>query len=179
MLLTTIFATPQVRWRCATHTQSLPRHRLSILPLQDASRHVPWHYCTTRGEILHAATHPCSICRLCGPQLGRCHTRYLRASGAQRERCTSAEARQKYAGMAPVTERSGKQAWVHWRLQCPQYLRHTLVEGAADSPRQSCWAQVDYPQQRDQGTAHHTAVRALACTWSRLLLRGWAGAHPV
>src|SRR6185436_8120765 len=28
---------------------------------------------------------------------------------------------------APVTERSGKKAWVHWRLQCPTFLRQTVV----------------------------------------------------
>jgi hypothetical protein len=52
-----------------------------------------------------------------------------------------------------VTERSGKKSWVHWRLQCPKLLRHTLVEGAAESTRHAFWAQVYYQQQRDKGTA--------------------------
>ena len=34
---------------------------------------------------------------------------------------------QKYTGIAPVTERSGKKQWVHWRLQCPKFLRQTFV----------------------------------------------------
>src|SRR5262249_42707780 len=43
--------------------------------------------------------------------------RLLVACGEQRERFSSAEELPKYAGLAPVTERSGKKAWVHWRLQ--------------------------------------------------------------
>jgi hypothetical protein len=68
--------------------------------------------------------------------------RLLVAFGAQRERYASAEALQTYAGMAPVTERRGKQAWVHWRLQGPTFLRQTFVEWAAASIRHSCWAHV-------------------------------------
>src|SRR5262249_8273934 len=45
--------------------------------------------------------------------------RLLVAFGEQRERYASAAELQKYAGIAPVTERSGKKSWVHWRLQCP------------------------------------------------------------
>jgi transposase len=97
--------------------------------------------------------------------------RLLVAFGEQRERYASAEALQKYAGIAPVTERSGKQSWVHWRLRCPKFLRHTFVEWAAESIRHAFWAQVSSQQQRDKGKAHQAAVRALAFTWMRLLSR--------
>jgi transposase len=63
--------------------------------------------------------------------------RLLVAFGEQRERVTSADALQKYAGIAPGTERSGKKSWVHWRLQCPTFLRQTFVEWAAASTRHS------------------------------------------
>ena len=53
--------------------------------------------------------------------------RLLVAFGEHRERYTSAAELQKYAGIAPVTERSGKQAWVHWRLQCPTFLGSVSV----------------------------------------------------
>jgi transposase len=86
--------------------------------------------------------------------------RLLVAFGEQRERFTSAEELQKYAGMAPVTERSGKKSWVHWRLQCPTFLRQTFVEWAAESTRHAFWAQVYYQQQREKGKAHQAAVRA-------------------
>ena len=100
-------------------------------------------------------------------------SRLLVAFGAQRERYTTAAALQKYAGLAPVTERSGKKAWVHWRLQCPQFLRQPCVEWAAESIRPSCWARVYYQQQRDKGKAHQAAVRALAFKWIRSLYRCW------
>jgi len=104
--------------------------------------------------------------------------RLLVAFGEQRERYASAEELQKYAGIAPVTERSGKQSWVHWRLQCPTFLRQTFVEWAAESTRHSFWAQVYYQQQRDKGKAHQAAVRALAFKWIRILYRCWQTRTP-
>jgi hypothetical protein len=47
------------------------------------------------------------------------------------------------------------------------------VEWAAESPRHAFWAQLYYQQQRDQGTAHQAAVRALAFKWIRILYRCW------
>jgi hypothetical protein len=104
--------------------------------------------------------------------------RLLVACGAPRARYPSATAWQKEAGIAPVTARSGKKARVHWRLQCPKFLRHTFVEWAAESIRHACWAQVYYQQQRDKGKAHQAAVRALAFTWIRLLSRCWQARTP-
>jgi hypothetical protein len=77
-----------------------------------------------------------------------------------------------------VTERSGKKSWVHWRLQCPQFLRHTCVEWAAESIRHACWAQVYSQQQRDKGQTHQAAVRALAFKWIRILSRCWQERTP-
>jgi len=104
--------------------------------------------------------------------------RLLVAFGEQRERYASAEELQKYAGIAPVTERSGKKSWVHWRLQCPKFLRQTFVEWAAESTRHSFWAQVYYQQQREKGKAHQVAVRALAFKWLRILYRCWQDRTP-
>jgi transposase len=103
--------------------------------------------------------------------------RLLVACGEPRERYAAA-ALQKSAGIAPVTERSGKNAWVHWRLQCPKFLRQTFVEWAAESIRHSFWAQVYYQPQRDTGKAHQVAVRALAFTWIRILSRCWQERTP-
>jgi len=104
--------------------------------------------------------------------------RLLVAFGEQRARYASASELQKYAGIAPVTERSGKQSWVHWRLQCPKFLRQTFVEWAAESIRHSFWAQVYYQQQRDKGKAHQAAIRALAFKWIRILYRCWQERTP-
>ncbi|MGH8594181.1 MAG: hypothetical protein ACREV3_10080 [Gammaproteobacteria bacterium] len=60
--------------------------------------------------------------------------------------------------MAP--ERSGKKQWVHWRLQCPKFLRQTFVEWAGKTIPRSFWAAAYYRQQRDRGCSHHAALRA-------------------
>ena len=105
-----------------------------------------------------------------GPALA---PRLLVAFGEQRERYGSAEEMQQYAGIAPVMERSGKQSWVHWRCQCPKFLRQTCVEWATGSIRFSGWARAYYEQQRDKGASHQAAVRALAFKWMRLVFRCW------
>jgi hypothetical protein len=107
-----------------------------------------------------------------------CASRLVVALGEQRERYPSAPALQKYAGIAPVTERSGQKAWVHWRLQCPKFLRHTFGEWSAEAIRHSFWAQVSYQQHRAKGTTHQAAVRALAFKGIRILSRCWPERIP-
>jgi hypothetical protein len=46
--------------------------------------------------------------------------RLLAALGTQRERYGNASQVQSYTGIAPVTERSGKKKWVHFRRACPK-----------------------------------------------------------
>jgi transposase len=104
--------------------------------------------------------------------------RLLVAFGEQRERYASAAALQQFAGIAPVTERRGKKCGVHWRFQCPTFLRQTFVEWAAASIRHSFWARVYYQQQREAGKAHPAAVRALAFKWIRILFRCWQDRTP-
>ena len=104
--------------------------------------------------------------------------RLLAAFGEQRERYASAAAMQKYSGIAPVTERSGKQCWVHWRLQCPTFLRQTFVEWTAQSIPHSYWAKAFYEQQRARGASHQAALRALAFKWIRILYRCWQDRTP-
>ena len=99
-----------------------------------------------------------------GPSLA---PRLLVAFGEQRERYNSAADIQKYSGIAPVTERSGKKHWVHWRWQCPTFLRHTFVEWAAQTINKSFWAGEYYRQQRAKGSTYQAAVRALAFKWKK------------
>ena len=110
-----------------------------------------------------------------GPHLA---PRLLVAFGEQRERFRSAEDFQKYTGVAPVTERSGHKSWVHWRWQCPTFLRQTLVEWAGQTINKSCWAGAYYRQQRNKGSTHQAAVRALAFKWVRILYRCWQTRTP-
>jgi transposase len=105
-------------------------------------------------------------------------SRLLVAFGEQRERYASAIELQQYAGIAPGTERSGKKSWVHWRLQCPTFLRQTFGEWAAASIRHAFWARIYYQPQRDKGKAQQAAVRALAFKWIRILYRCWQERTP-
>jgi transposase len=110
-----------------------------------------------------------------GPSLA---PRLLVAFGEQRDRFNSAGELQRYAGIAPVTERSGKKHWVHWRWQCSSFLRQTFVEWAAQTINKSYWAGVYYRQQRDKGATYQAAVRALAFKWIRIVYRCWQTHTP-
>lgn len=104
--------------------------------------------------------------------------RLLVAFGEQRERFASAKELQQYSGVAPVTERSGKKSWVHWRWQCPTFVRQTFVEWAGQTINKSKWAGSYYRQQRAKGSSYQAAVRALAFKWLRILFRCWQSRVP-
>ena len=104
--------------------------------------------------------------------------RLLVAFGEQRERYASAAQAQKYAGIAPVTKRSGNSTWVHWRWKCPRFVRQTFVEWSALTIPRSFWARAYYQQQRRKGNSHQAAVRALAFKWLRILYRCWHDRTP-
>jgi transposase len=104
--------------------------------------------------------------------------RLIAAFGTQRDRYATASAIQCYAGIAPVTESSGKQKWVHWRWACPKFLRQTFHEWAWMSTKKSHWARSFYDQQRDRNKSHHAAVRALSFKWMRIVFRCWKDSIP-
>jgi transposase len=104
--------------------------------------------------------------------------RLLVAFGEQRERYGSAAEIQKYAGVAPVLERSGNKSWVHWRLACPIFLRQTFVEWAGSTIPRSFWASAYYQRQRAKGCSHQAALRALAYKWIRIVYRCWQARTP-
>lgn len=104
--------------------------------------------------------------------------RLLAAFGEQRERFPTAEALQRYAGVAPVTERSGNKSWVHWRWACPKFLRQTFVEWVGETIPRSFWAKAFYDRQKAKGASHSAAIRALAFKWIRILFRCWVDRLP-
>jgi transposase len=104
--------------------------------------------------------------------------RLVAAFGEDRERFESAAEVQRYSGIAPVTERSGNTSWVHWRWACPNFVRQAFVEWAEKTVYHSFWAGAYYRQQRNKGATHHTAVRALAFKWIRILYRCWKSRTP-
>lgn len=108
------------------------------------------------------------------PGMGLCMgPRMLAALGDNRDRFNSAEEIQNYAGIAPVTERSGQKSWVHWRWQCAKFVRQTPVEWAAKTVNSSDWARLYYQGLREKGKSHQSAIRALAFKWIRIIYRCW------
>jgi transposase len=104
--------------------------------------------------------------------------RLLVAFGDNLERYPDAQALQKYAGVAPVREKSGSQIWTHWRWSAPKFLRQSFVEWAGQTVVYCAWAHAYYDQQRLAGKAHHAVLRALAFKWIRILWRCWHDQKP-
>lgn len=105
-------------------------------------------------------------------------SRLLAAFGEDRNRYANASEVQRYVGIAPVRERSGNKDWVHWRYKCSKFLRQTFVEWAGQTIPKSFWAGVFYQQQRDKGSSHQIAIRALAFKWIRIMFRCWKEKTP-
>jgi transposase len=104
--------------------------------------------------------------------------RQIAALGTCRDRYRTAHEIQCYSGIAPVVESSGRQHWVHYRWSCPKFLRQTFHEWALHSMASSAWAKDHYKQLRAKGKSHHSAVRALAFKWIRILFRCWQDHQP-
>jgi transposase len=85
---------------------------------------------------------------------------------------------QKYAGVAPVREKSGGQIWTHWRWGAPNFLRQTFVEWAGQTVRYSEWAKVYYERMIKKGKKHAVILRALAFKWIRILWTCWQKREP-
>ena len=104
--------------------------------------------------------------------------RLLASMGSQRERYDKATNLQHYTGIAPVTKQSGGKCHIHRRYLCPKFHRQSFHEYARESVLWSRWAAAYYLQQRTKGSPHHTAVRALAFKWQRILWRCWQSRKP-
>jgi transposase len=100
------------------------------------------------------------------------------AFGTERDRYSSAASLQKYAGVAPVVERSGQQKWVHWRWNAPKFLRQTLVEWAGLSVLWSAWARRYYDHMAQKKKKHAVILRGLAFKWLRILWKCWQTRAP-
>ena len=125
------------------------------------------------------AQHPDAELYTCLPGAGDALApRLLAALGSDRDRFKSATAVQCLSGIAPVTKRSGNRCSVQRRWACAKFLRQSFHEFAHHSRYHSPWAKAFYQSQRAKGKAHHTAVRALAFKWLRILYRCWKTRTP-
>jgi transposase len=104
--------------------------------------------------------------------------RLMAALGSRRERFASAAELQCFSGIAPVKEASGNSQRVHMRWACPKFVRQSFHEWAGCSIPFCGWAKAYYDQQRARNKSHHTAIRALAFKWMRILYRCWKDRQP-
>jgi transposase len=103
--------------------------------------------------------------------------RLIAAFGSQRDRWNDASELQRYSGIAPVLETSGKQRWVHVRWACPKFVRQTFHEWALHSLNKCAWAKSHYETQVQRGKSRHAAIRSVAFKWLRIAFRCWKGGH--
>ena len=104
--------------------------------------------------------------------------RLLAAMGSDRSRFGSSQEVAEYSGIAPVTERSGKSKWVHRRFACAHFVKQSFHEFAVQSIMFCGWARCYYDQKKREGKSHHSAVRALAYRWIRIIYRCWRDRIP-
>jgi transposase len=104
--------------------------------------------------------------------------RLLASVGSRRERFPRCQHLQHYSAIAPVTKQSGGKHHVHRRYLCSKFLRQGFHEYAKESVLHCRWAAAYYWQQREKGAPHHTAVRALAYKWQRVIWRCWQDRTP-
>jgi transposase len=104
--------------------------------------------------------------------------RLLVAFGENRTLYPDVESFQKYAGLAPVVVKSGKQCWIHWRWFASRFLRQTMVEWAGKTVGQSPWAKAYYDAMSAKGKGRQEILRALAFKWARIIWKCWRTRVP-
>jgi transposase len=99
--------------------------------------------------------------------------RLLTSLGTRREEYPKPTNLQRASGIAPVTKQSGHSKQVHRRYRCSVFFKQSIHEWAAETRFWSAWAGAFYDMKRAAGMNHHSAVRALAYKWLRVIWRCW------
>lgn len=99
--------------------------------------------------------------------------RLLSELGEERGRHPAASSLQCYAGTAPVTERSGRKCWVHFRQGCNKHLRHAVHLWTSLWITERNWGQVYYHRHRELGCSHADALRRLGNRLLKILWKMW------
>ena len=106
------------------------------------------------------------------------HARLIAALGDDRNRFDSAEALQCAAGIAPLTEQSGKSRHVRRRWAATTFMMQTFFEYAGLSIPHCAWAKAYYQSQLAKGKSCSIAKRALAFKWIRIIYHCWKTRTP-
>jgi transposase len=104
--------------------------------------------------------------------------RLLSELGTQRDVFPDSSSVQCYAGTAPVTERSGKSSWIHFRRACNKHFRHAVHLWASEWLVEPSWGKIYYQHHRDQGCSHADALRRLGNRLLKILWRIWYNRVP-
>jgi transposase len=104
--------------------------------------------------------------------------RILIAFGTERDRYPDPGSLQKYAGLAPVREKSGGALWTHWRWHAPTFLRQSFIEWAGQTVVYCPWAKTYYERMKAKDKGHWAILRALAFKWVRVLWKCWQERTP-
>lgn len=110
-----------------------------------------------------------------GPVFG---PRLAAVMGEDRSQYASPSALQCRSGIAPIRRQSGKKCATVRRNACPRFERQTFHEWAGETIPKCAWAKAFYQSQIAAGKLHHTALRALAFKWQRILWRCWQDGTP-
>jgi transposase len=125
------------------------------------------------------ARHPDADLFLSFPGVGGHTAAVLLAEiGEDRQRFPSAASLLAEAGLAPVTQSSGRTRRVRFRYAANGHLRRAFMWWAFTSIRLSPWAREAYEAGRARGLRYHRALRGLAARWARILWRCWQDGMP-
>jgi transposase len=105
--------------------------------------------------------------------------RLIAACGTDRKQWPHSADLQRFSGIAPILVRSGNCSRVAMRRACPKFVRQTFHEFATHSVRFCPWAKLLYEHHlKGDNKNHHSAVRAVAFQWIRIIHRCWVNREP-
>jgi transposase len=98
--------------------------------------------------------------------------------GDDRSYYPHANAIQCEAGTAPVTRKSGKRRFAHFRRACKKPFRNTMQQFALQMVKHEPWSKEMFQKHRKQGRGTSECFRIIANTWLRILFAMWKRKTP-
>lgn len=98
--------------------------------------------------------------------------------GDDRQRFPAPASVQALAGTCPVTQKSGKRKWVHFRRACDREFRHVAQQWAISSLNESAWANTYWQAVRPRCQSDSHAYRCLANRWLAIAWKLWQTRTP-
>jgi transposase len=93
--------------------------------------------------------------------------------GDDRSYYPHANAIQCEAGTAPVTRKSGKRRFAHFRRACKKSFRNTMQQFALQMVKHESWCKEMFQKHRKRGRSSSESLRIIANTWIRILFAMW------